>query len=112
MNGEISEQTKTGKTKFYHRSGAHDDRLWAVALAVYAGRHDIVRYHPVAAVGPPNPLLEQEPWRRGGGQMVRPIRRGTPGKKIPRHRKGVHNQTRKTPQHAKHPSPTKAKKRK
>jgi hypothetical protein len=52
MNGEISEQTKTGKTKFYHRSGAHDDRLWAVALAVYAGRYDIVRYHPVSAVGP------------------------------------------------------------
>jgi len=47
MNGEISEQTKTGKTKFYHRSGTHDDRLWALALAVYAGRHDIVHYHPV-----------------------------------------------------------------
>src|SRR6266571_813703 len=44
MNGEISEQTKTGKTKFYHRSGTHDDRLWAVALAVYAGRTDIVEW--------------------------------------------------------------------
>jgi|SRR5207253_1179166 len=77
MNGEISEQTKTGKTKFYHGSGTHDDRLWALALAVYAERHDIVHYHPFAAVGPPNPLLEQEPWRRVGVQWLRQLGRGT-----------------------------------
>ncbi len=51
MNGEIAEITTTGKTKFYHRTGTHDDRLWAVALAVYGARHDLELYHPVAAVG-------------------------------------------------------------
>ena len=51
MNGEIAEITATGKTKFYHRSGTHDDRLWAVALAVYGARYDIEPYHPVVAFG-------------------------------------------------------------
>lgn len=45
MNGEIAEITSTGKTKFYHRTGTHDDRLWAVALAVYGARHDIEPHH-------------------------------------------------------------------
>ncbi len=78
MNAEISEQTITGKTKFYHRSGTHDDRLWALALAVYSGRHDIVRYHPVAAIWPPNRLLDREPWRRVGTQWLRQLGRGIP----------------------------------
>ena len=51
MNGEIAEITSTGRTKFYHRSGTHDDRLWAVALAVYGARFDIEPYHPVLAFG-------------------------------------------------------------
>lgn len=57
MNGEIAEITATGKTKFYHRSGTHDDRLWAVALAVYGARYDIEPYHPFAAHGRPKDFL-------------------------------------------------------
>jgi len=77
MSGQMAQVTSTGKTKFYHRSGTHDDRLWAVALAVYAGRHDIVRYHPVAAVST-NPILVKEPWRRVGVQWLRQLTQGTP----------------------------------
>ncbi len=51
MNSEIAELTQTGKTKFYHRSGTHDDRLWALALAVYGSRHEIPAFHPFAALG-------------------------------------------------------------
>ena len=47
---EIAEITSTGKTKFYHRSGTHDDRLWAVGLAVYGARIDVEPYYPVAAL--------------------------------------------------------------
>jgi phage FluMu gp28-like protein len=75
MNAEISEQTMTGKTKFYHRSGTHDDRLWALALALYAGRHDIVRYHPVGATGAPS-FLQDQPWRRMGVLSLRELGRG------------------------------------
>jgi len=56
MNGEISELTSAGKTKFYHRSGTHDDRLWAVGLAVYGARYDIEPYHPVAVLGSPKDI--------------------------------------------------------
>src|SRR5438445_13654489 len=51
MNGEISELTDAGKTKFYHRSGTHDDRLWALALAVYGSRFETISYHPFATSG-------------------------------------------------------------
>jgi phage FluMu gp28-like protein len=76
MNGEIAELTSTGKTKFYHRSGTHDDRLWAVALAVYGARHDVVTYHPVAIpgrhVGYIGPRIER--WRlRPGGRPPTPL---------------------------------------
>src|SRR6266699_5125538 len=57
MNGEIAEITTTGKTKFYHRTGTHDDRLWAVALAVYGARHDIEPYHPMILFGSPKDFL-------------------------------------------------------
>ncbi len=57
MNGEIAEITATGKTKFHHRSGTHDDRLWAVALAVYGARHDIEPYNPVILFGSPKDFL-------------------------------------------------------
>jgi phage FluMu gp28-like protein len=50
MNAERFQLTKTGQTQFSNPSGTHDDRLWALALAVYASRHDAPTYHPVAAV--------------------------------------------------------------
>jgi len=40
----------TGKLKFSHPPGTHDDRLWAFALAVYYARLQPTEYHPVAAV--------------------------------------------------------------
>ena len=39
LNVETAELTQTGKMKFSHRSGTHDDRLWALALAVYGARN-------------------------------------------------------------------------
>ncbi len=51
MNAEIGKLTDAGKTKFYHRSGTHDDRLWALALAVYGSRFEIPSYHPFVALG-------------------------------------------------------------
>jgi len=60
MNAEIAKLTEAGKTKFHHRSGTHDDRLWALALAVYASRHEIPPYHPFAAFG----HISKHPWDR------------------------------------------------
>ncbi len=51
INVERYEQTQTGQTKFSHPSGTHDDRLWALALAVYASGPTIPRYVPFAAFG-------------------------------------------------------------
>jgi phage FluMu gp28-like protein len=39
LSVEIALFTETGKTKFSHRTGTHDDMLWALALAVYAARN-------------------------------------------------------------------------
>ena len=62
IGGEIAELTATGKTKFYHRSGTHDDRLWALALAVYGARHEAVTYHPVVMLGKnPNSWMSRLP---------------------------------------------------
>ena len=36
LNIERFELTKSGQIQFSHPAGTHDDRLWAVALAVYA----------------------------------------------------------------------------
>jgi len=36
LNVEKYELTKTGKISFSHPDGTHDDRFWALALAVYA----------------------------------------------------------------------------
>jgi len=36
MNSERYEMTNTGQIKFSHPRGTHDDRLWALALAVNA----------------------------------------------------------------------------
>jgi len=43
LNIERFEITKAGKVRFSHPEGTHDDRFWAVALAVYAARHKPVR---------------------------------------------------------------------
>jgi phage FluMu gp28-like protein len=36
LNTEQYELTKTGKITYTHPEGTHDDRFWALALAVYA----------------------------------------------------------------------------
>ena len=36
LNVEKYELTKTGKISFSHPEGTHDDRFWALALALYA----------------------------------------------------------------------------
>ena len=51
MNSERYELTKTGQVQFSHSAGTHDDRLWALALAVYASRPEIPEYHPVVLRG-------------------------------------------------------------
>src|SRR5438067_7135852 len=60
MNAEIAKLTEAGKTKFSHRSGTHDDRLWALALAVYGSRHEFPSYHPFVAFG----HISKHPWER------------------------------------------------
>ncbi len=51
MNVERYELKKTGQSEFSHPDGTHDDRLWALALAVYASRPEIPEYHPVVITG-------------------------------------------------------------
>ncbi len=51
MNHERYELMKSGQMKYSHPDGTHDDRLWALALAVYASRTEIPRYHLVALTG-------------------------------------------------------------
>ena len=60
INVERYEQTQTGQTKFTHPNGTHDDRLWALALAIYASRSEIPRYIPFAAFG----HISKHPWDR------------------------------------------------
>jgi len=78
MNAEISKQTEAGKTKFYHRSGTHDDRLWALALAVYGSRHEAPSYHPFVALG----HISKHPWDRPkiiyplAGTTTNPVKQG------------------------------------
>lgn len=38
LNIERFELTKSGQVQFSHPDGTHDDRLWALALAVFATR--------------------------------------------------------------------------
>jgi phage FluMu gp28-like protein len=40
INVERFHLTKTGQIQFSHPEGTHDDRLWALALAVYTSRVD------------------------------------------------------------------------
>jgi phage FluMu gp28-like protein len=43
LNLEQYQVTETGQTKFNHPTGTHDDQLWSLALAVYAGRPEKVK---------------------------------------------------------------------
>jgi phage FluMu gp28-like protein len=51
INVERYEQTQTDQTKFSHPNGTHDDRLWALALAIYASKPEIPTYHGFAICG-------------------------------------------------------------
>ncbi|HEX4920742.1 MAG TPA: terminase family protein [Candidatus Bathyarchaeia archaeon] len=51
MGNERVQLSKTGQLQFSHPAGTHDDRLWAVALAVYAARNEVPEYHPVMLLG-------------------------------------------------------------
>jgi phage FluMu gp28-like protein len=51
INVERYEQTQTNQTKFSHPNGTHDDRLWALALAIYASNPEIPTYHGFAVCG-------------------------------------------------------------
>jgi hypothetical protein len=51
INVERYEQTQTGQTKFSHPNRTHDDRLWALSLAIYASGPDALRFVPFAAFG-------------------------------------------------------------
>ncbi len=81
IGGVIAELTASGKTRFSHRSGTHDDRLWAVALALYGGRYDVPRYKPAIAFGKvvkpwwkyPSPWGLKDPGATFYGASGRPI---------------------------------------
>jgi len=51
INVERYEQTQTDQTKFSHPNGTHDDRLWAVALAIYSSKPEVPTYHGFAICG-------------------------------------------------------------
>ncbi len=64
MSNERVELSKTGQLLVSHPAGTHDDRLWALALAVYAARCEVPEYHPVAALGRnPNYIGPRFDWR-------------------------------------------------
>jgi hypothetical protein len=48
LNIEKYELTKTGKISFSHPEGTHDDRFWALALALYASELEESRSKPLA----------------------------------------------------------------
>ncbi len=71
INVERYKLTKTGQTEFSHPDGTHDDRLWALALAVWSSRPEVPRYKPVVATGrsfkprwsvPPKEPNYRKPW--------------------------------------------------
>lgn len=51
MNVERWQVMETGQVKFFHPDGTHDDRLWALALAVYVSRPEVPTYRPAIAFG-------------------------------------------------------------
>jgi phage FluMu gp28-like protein len=78
MNAQIAQKTQAGKTKFFHRSGTHDDRLWALALAVYGSRFEVPSYHPFAVCGKIVPSRFALGMQRSIGELYR-----TTGQPIP-----------------------------
>jgi len=81
MSAERFHLSKTGQLQFSHLAGTHDDRLWALALAVYASRFETPTYHPVAALSRnPNSLMPNIDWRRliPGGRPWNTPRQGDP----------------------------------
>jgi len=48
LNIEQYELTKTGKITYSHTEGTHDDRFWALALAVYAAEKNLPPAKPTA----------------------------------------------------------------
>ena len=48
LNTEQYELTKTGKITYSHPEGTHDDRFWALALAVYAAEQATPISKPIA----------------------------------------------------------------
>lgn len=65
MSNERCQLSKTGQLQFSHPSGTHDDRLWALALAVYAARNEIPHYTPVATTSKnPNYVGPAWDWRK------------------------------------------------
>src|SRR3990172_3944661 len=75
MSAERYELSKTGQLQFSHPSGTHDDRLWALALAVYASRQEVPEYHPVIIRGRSARLLP----RRKGPDWTDWVRKLQPG---------------------------------
>ncbi|HYY91578.1 MAG TPA: terminase family protein [Candidatus Dormibacteraeota bacterium] len=67
MNVEQYQLMKTGQIQFSNPTGTHDDRLWALALAVYPSRFETPTYHPVAIpgkhVGSLMPNLPRNLWK-------------------------------------------------
>jgi phage FluMu gp28-like protein len=62
LNVERFELEETGRLRFSHPPGTHDDRLWAFALAIYYARYEATEYHPAAAIGRnPNSLMPNLP---------------------------------------------------
>ncbi|MBO0888421.1 hypothetical protein J2P12_04905 [Candidatus Bathyarchaeota archaeon] len=53
LNVERFELEQTGRLKYSHPPGTHDDRLWAFALAVYYARLEPTEYHSVVITGQP-----------------------------------------------------------
>ena len=89
LNAEIARLSETGKTLFSHRSGTHDDRLWAVALAVYAARNTPIVAEPVMMLGSrpeynwiEKGIAELATWFPGLDRLVRrdlPLNKQVPG---------------------------------
>lgn len=52
LNEQRYEYKKTGKIHFWHPTASHDDRLWSLALAVYAARGEGPISIPIAISGP------------------------------------------------------------
>jgi phage FluMu gp28-like protein len=79
MSNERYELSKTGQLQFSHPAGTHDDRLWALALAVYAARLEVPKWQYFAfTTRNPNyigPSFDLRRPRRGVG----PISTSRPG---------------------------------